>query len=163
VSGRAPWLWTGGALLLSLILSSAVGPVGIPPASILRLLLQDLGLAATPAEISATFRTILFETRLPHSALMALAGMAPGASGAAYQGLCRDPLADPYILGVAAGAGLGAITAMTIQWPTTALGMATVPAAAFLGAMATVGVITSVIGAPFFLWLLRRAKNEAFW
>ena len=137
----APWLWTGGSLLLLLVLNSAVGPVTIPPGTVVRLLLDRFGLAVGPVDAPGTFATILFDIRLPHTALMALAGLALGVSGAAYQGLFRNPLADPYILGVAAGAGLGAITAMTIQWPTTMLGMATIPAAAFVGAMATVGVV----------------------
>lgn len=137
----APWLWTGGSLLLMLILNGAVGPVTIPPGTVVQLLLDRLGLGASPADVPGVFRTILFEIRLPHTALMALAGLALGASGAAYQGLFRNPLADPYILGVAAGAGLGAITAMTIQWPSTVLGMASVPAAAFVGALATVAVV----------------------
>jgi iron complex transport system permease protein len=64
-----------------------------------------------------------------------------GASGAAYQGLFRNPLADPYIIGVASGAGLGAVLAMTAHWPTTVSGMAVIPTAAFAGALATVGVV----------------------
>jgi iron complex transport system permease protein len=137
-------LWTGGALAVLLVLSGAVGPVTIPPRTVLRLLLESLGVLSGPAEISPTFRTILFEIRLPHTALMALAGLALGSSGAAYQGLFRNPLADPYILGVAAGAGLGAVTAMSIHWPTTLLGVAAIPAAAFLGAMATVGMVYAI-------------------
>ncbi len=76
--------------------------------------------------------------------LMALAGMALGASGAAYQGLFRNPLADPYIIGVASGAGLGAILVMTAQWPSSLLGMAAVPVAAFVGALLTVALVYSI-------------------
>lgn len=140
----APWLWTGGALLLSLTLNSAVGPVTIPPGSVVRLLLERLGATIATTDLPATFNTILFDIRLPHTALMALTGLALGASGAAYQGLFRNPLADPYILGVAAGAGLGAIIAMTAHWPTSVLGMAALPAAAFVGAVATVSLVYSI-------------------
>jgi len=44
-------------------------------------------------------------------------GSALGISGTSYQGLFRNPLADPYLIGVASGAGLGAVIAMSIQWP----------------------------------------------
>jgi iron complex transport system permease protein len=73
--------------------------------------------------------------------LIALAGMALGGSGAAYQGLFRNPLADPYLIGVASGAGLGAVIAMSIHWPYTFWGLMAVPMAAFLGALLTVTVV----------------------
>jgi iron complex transport system permease protein len=75
---------------------------------------------------------------------MALTGMALGGSGAAYQGLFRNPLADPYIIGVASGAGLGAVLAMTVQFPSSLLGMAAVPVAAFVGALVTVTLVYSI-------------------
>jgi iron complex transport system permease protein len=76
--------------------------------------------------------------------LIAITGMALGGSGAAYQGLFRNPLADPYIIGVASGAGLGAVLAMSVNWPTSTLGMATVPVAAFVGALLTVGLVYAI-------------------
>jgi iron complex transport system permease protein len=94
-----------------------------------------------PQDWPQTFETILFQIRLPHTLLMALVGMGLAGSGAAYQGLFRNPLADPYIIGVAAGAGLGAVGAMSIQWPDSLLGMATVPVAAFVGALLTVALV----------------------
>jgi iron complex transport system permease protein len=89
-----------------LVLNSAVGPVTIPPGTVVRLLLARAGLAGVPAGIPATFSTILFDIRLPHTALLGLAGLALGVSGAAYQGLFRNPLADPTSWR-GAGAGLG--------------------------------------------------------
>ncbi len=124
--------------LLALVLNTALGAVPIPPDTLLRLLAQRwLGL---PGEASAPsyMATILFDLRLPHTALMALTGMALSISGAAYQGLFRNPLAGPYLIGVASGAGLGAVVALSLFWPTQLLGMYTVPAAAFVGALLTV-------------------------
>lgn len=144
VRDLAPWLWTGGALLVMLVLSGAVGPVGIPPGTVVRLIAAKLPLVEVTADWPATFATILYDIRLPHTLLMALAGMALGASGAAYQGLFRNPLADPYIIGVASGAGLGAVLAMTARWPTTLLGMLAIPVAAFVGAVLTVGLVYSI-------------------
>ncbi len=137
----APWLWASMALLCALLLSVTVGPVRIPPWTVVRMLAERLAWMKIEADWPATFATILFEIRLPQTILMALTGMALGGSGAAYQGLFRNPLADPYIIGVASGAGLGAVMAMTLQWPTTLLGMYIIPAAAFIGALLTVALV----------------------
>jgi len=123
------------------ILSTAVGPVAIPPNVIFKIILARLPFAAIEVDWPNTFNTILYQIRLPHTALMALTGMALGASGAAYQGLFRNPLADPYIIGVASGAGLAAVLTMSLRWPSTTLGLLTIPAAAFAGALITVGIV----------------------
>lgn len=137
----APWLWTGGALVALAVLNAGVGPVGIPPAVVVKALLARLPGLKVEVDWPATFDTILFRIRFPHMVLIALTGMALGGSGAAYQGLFRNPLADPYIIGVASGAGLGAVLAMASHWPSTPLGMASVPLAAFVGAVLTVTVV----------------------
>ena len=82
---------------------------------------------------------LTFACRAP--LLILLAGAALSGSGAAYQGLFRNPLADPYIIGVASGAGLGAVIAMALHWPATILGALVIPIAAFVGALITVGVV----------------------
>lgn len=144
-AGRyAPWLWTGGAALIMIVLSTATGPVTLEPTLVLRLVLDKLPLVDLPATWPATAATIVYDIRLPHTILMALAGMALGGSGAAYQGLFRNPLADPYIIGVASGAGLGAVLVMSLNWPATLLGTLAVPLAAFLGAILTVAVVYSI-------------------
>ncbi len=81
------------------------------------------------------------QVRLPHTVLVALTGAALAGSGAAYQGLFRNPLADPYLIGVASGAGLGAVLAMSRQWPSDWLGLYIVPIAAFLSAVATIVIV----------------------
>ncbi len=137
----APWMWASMVLLCGLLLSVAIGPVRIPPLTVVRMLADQMGLVKIEADWPATFTTILFDIRLPQTILIALTGMALGGSGAAYQGLFRNPLADPYIIGVASGAGLGAVMAMTLHWPVTLLGMSIIPAAAFIGAVLTVAVV----------------------
>jgi iron complex transport system permease protein len=76
--------------------------------------------------------------------LIALTGAALAGSGAAYQGVFRNPLADPYLIGVASGAGLGAIAAMAIRWPQALLGLYAIPVAAFIGAILTVILVYSI-------------------
>jgi iron complex transport system permease protein len=97
-----------------------------------------------PASINSTFSTIVYEIRLPHTLLIALTGAALAGSGATYQGLFRNPLADPYLIGVASGAGLGAVFVMSQQWPQTLLGFYTIPAAAFFGALIAVVSVYSI-------------------
>jgi iron complex transport system permease protein len=94
-------------------------------------------------EIPAAFETIVMAIRLPHAILIALTGAALAGSGAAYQGLFRNPLADPYLIGVASGAGLGAVLAMVMRSSTgpTSIGLFTIPIGAFLGAILTVAIV----------------------
>jgi iron complex transport system permease protein len=139
--GPTPWIVTIGVLLAAAILSAAVGSVDIPPRDVIRILLAQLpGMHISP-DWPETFATILLDIRLPGMALTILTGMALGASGAAYQGLFRNPLADPYILGVAAGAGLGAVMAISFGWTSTRLGLSIIPLVAFVGGLGAVGLV----------------------
>ena len=130
---RNPFFITLLALIVMLIVSLAIGSVFIPPAELWRLV--------NGTSDSDTFRTILWNIRLPRTALIALIGAALAGSGAAYQGLFRNPLADPYLIGVASGAGLGAIIAMSVRWPFTILGLLAVPLAAFIASLLTVYLV----------------------
>jgi iron complex transport system permease protein len=130
---RNPFLIAFITLLIMLILSMAIGSVFIPPMDVLRTLIGTTS--------NQTFSTILFDIRLPRTILIALVGAALAGSGATYQGLFRNPLADPYLIGVASGAGLGAILAMSIEWPYTYLGLFAVPLAAFLASLLTVYLV----------------------
>jgi iron complex transport system permease protein len=88
-----------------------IGPAGLPAASALLTLFDWIPGVSAP-DISSAHRSILFSWRLPRVALGALVGACLAMSGAAYQGVFRNPLADPYLLGAAAGAGLGATIAI---------------------------------------------------
>jgi iron complex transport system permease protein len=138
---RRPYLLNIALLSLALLLSVAVGSVFIPPAALASLFLERLPGIPADAEWPGAFSIILFRIRLPHTALVTITGAALAGSGAAYQGLFRNPLADPYLIGVASGAGLGAVLAMASPLSARWLGLFTVPAAAFLGALLTVGIV----------------------
>jgi iron complex transport system permease protein len=131
------YYWLILVLIAAGLLSLATGSVSIPPGSLLRLILGDTGWIAG----NATLVTILVDLRLPHMLLMLLVGAALGGSGAAYQGLFRNPLADPYLIGVASGAGLGAVLVMSIQLPYTTPGLMAVPLAAFSLGLGTVWLV----------------------
>lgn len=135
-----PYLSTLGFLLLAVILSIAIGSVAIPPADLVRILAAWLN-GSPLAEPLSTFAFILTDIRLPRTALVLLTGAALGCSGTAYQGIFRNPLADPYLIGVASGAGLGAVAAMSVNWAYSFWGLMAVPAAAFCGALLTVALV----------------------
>lgn len=127
-----PFLLTLAVLIVTLILSLAIGSVFIPPAELWDIV-RGVG--------EETFTFIVWNIRLPRTILIALAGAALGGSGAAYQGIFRNPLADPFLIGVASGAGLGAVIAMSIQWPYSFWGLMAIPLASFLAALLTVVIV----------------------
>jgi iron complex transport system permease protein len=131
-------------LIAALILSVAIGSVYIPPQAMLAVLARLVGSSGAPTVSTEISSTILLEIRLPHALLLLLTGAALAGSGAGYQGLFRNPLADPYLIGVASGAGLGAVAAMSIRWPADLAGLYVIPAAAFIGALVTVAIVYSL-------------------
>jgi iron complex transport system permease protein len=134
------WVLAGLVLVgAAVLLSVALGPVALSPAAVLR----DLAGIAPIAE--ERLRDVLYELRLPRAVLGLLVGGTLALSGAAYQGVFRNPLADPYLLGAAAGAGLG-VTIVLVGVSGGALLPLSVPAAAFLGALAAVAA-TWLLGA----------------
>lgn len=128
-----PYFLTLLLLLFALLLSAALGSVLIAPA--------EVWAALTGQAVSGAIHTILWDIRLPRTVLIALVGAALAGSGAAYQGLFRNPLADPYLIGVASGAGLGAVLAMSAQWPYDFWGLLAVPLAAFGAGLLTVALV----------------------
>ena len=96
-----------------------------------------------PLDMSDIDRTIVFSIRLPRVLISLLMGMALGASGAVLQGILRNPLADPYILGISSGASLFAAFGIIMGF--SFIGTFTIPALAFTGAILT-GVIVGIIG-----------------
>ncbi len=136
-----PYLLNIVFLLLALLLSVAVGAVFIPPGLLARLLAAGISGTLVDVEGAQTFAAILFQIRLPHTALVAITGAALAGSGAAYQGLFRNPLADPYLIGVASGAGLGAVLAMALQTSIGGVWLFAVPLAAFAASLLTVAAV----------------------
>lgn len=130
-----PYLFSLLILALALILSLAVGSVFLSPAQLWDALTRH-GTQITTA--------ILWDIRLPRTVLVALTGMALSGSGAAYQGLFRNPLADPFLIGVASGAGLGAVIAMSIQWPYSFWGLMAIPVASFIAGLLTIFIVYSL-------------------
>ena len=127
-------------LLLAVVAGVAIGPAALSPAQVI----DAIG-ARLPwhphTGLSAIDVAIVWQIRLPRVALGVLVGSMLAGGGAAYQGIFRNPLADPYLLGVAAGAGLGATT-VVVSGGNPAL----MPPAAFAGAAGAVA-LTYLLGA----------------
>jgi len=117
-----------GALLAGVL----VGAVELSPGRVLAEVADRLPWVSVDSGLTGQQAAIVWELRLPRVVLAALVGATLAAAGAAYQGVFRNPLADPYLLGVAAGAGLGA----TLGIVTVGSASPVVPAAAFAGAVA---------------------------
>jgi iron complex transport system permease protein len=136
-----PFVLSAILLAAAGLLSLMVGSTSISPLVIFDVILSAVKGVPSALDPNGVYTTILFDLRLPRLVLLLLVGASLAGSGAAYQGLFRNPLADPYLIGVASGAGLGAIAAMTIQWPYTTLGWMFVPLAALLGGVGAVLVV----------------------
>ena len=136
---RLPLLVALAFLVVSMLLGIAVGPVGISPVAVAGTVLAHLGLAHP--HVSAVDQAIVWELRLPRVVLACLVGAMLAAGGAAYQGVFRNPLADPYLLGVAAGAGLGATLVIVSGHYVSVV----LPVVAFVGAVGAVA-LTYVLG-----------------
>ena len=136
-----PIILAAGLAFIAACLSLAVGTISIPVTTVLKVFLSRLPGLDIHIDWPVTFETILLDLRFPRTVLIALTGASLAGSGAAYQGLFRNPLADPYLIGVASGAGLGAVIAMSIKWPASLFGYFTIPFAALLTGMLTVMLV----------------------
>ena len=143
------------ALVVALVAAVAVGSTAVPPATVAAVVARHLGFPAAvtwaPAEDA-----IVWQLRLPRALAAALVGAALATSGALFQGLFRNPMADPFVLGISSGAAFGATLALAL--PVLALapsaapvalwaglsGNATVPLCAFAGALLTATVVAGV-------------------
>jgi iron complex transport system permease protein len=131
-----PLLLSSLLLIIVIILAVGVGSAYISPSRVLTAI--GHGLMGT---ISSSEDTIIWQMRLPRVLLSALVGAALAVSGVAFQGLFRNPLADPYLLGVASGAGFGATLVMVFAASVPLLVTIGVPPAAFLAGLLSVACV----------------------
>jgi cobalamin transport system permease protein len=140
-------LWACGAvafLCLSLVVGVLAGPVHLGVGPVLESVAARLHVPGFESSLSPTDEAILWEIRVPRVVLAALVGGMLSLAGATYQGVFRNPLADPYLLGVAAGAGLGATIAIAYV-PDGLRGQRALPLAAFVGGAVAV-MLTYAVG-----------------
>ena len=144
--GLSP-LWACSAvafLVVSLVIGVLVGPIHLGVGDVFESAAARLHIPGFSTSLSPTDEAILWQIRVPRVVLAALVGAMLAVAGATYQGVFRNPLADPYLLGVAAGAGLGATIAIAYL-PQGLRGQRLLPLAAFVGGAVAV-MLTYAVG-----------------
>lgn len=136
----------GGILLVGVLLAIALGPITIPPFGVAAALVDLLPQIRVDTGLTAQQLAIVTELRLPRVVLGVLVGSMLAVCGAAYQGVFRNPLADPFLLGSAAGAGLGATIAIVSGLGHVGSFGFGLPLAAFAGSLFAVA-LTYLLGA----------------
>jgi iron complex transport system permease protein len=132
--GKMKWLWGGGlliALILSVSLGVFLGSTHVGFWTVWKVILQHTGLM-DGVNMDEADAAIIWELRLPRVLLVGLVGACLATAGVIYQGLLKNHLADPYILGVSSGAAVGAALAIITGWGNRSGWM--LPLFAFLGA-----------------------------
>jgi iron complex transport system permease protein len=131
-------------LVIVVVLATSIGSVEIPFPTTLKILVSKLTFLNITQDWDIAVEAIVFDIRLPRVVLAALVGAALALAGATYQGLFRNPLADPYLIGVAQGAALGAVIGFLMPLSGISLGLGLVPLLAFIGALLSVLVVYSL-------------------
>ncbi len=121
-----------GTLVAALLAGILIGAAGLSSRGVVLELVDGLPGVSVDSGLSPTQQAILWQIRLPRVVLGAMVGATLAVAGAAYQGVFRNPLADPYLLGVSSGAGLGATLGIVAGGSIGPLG---IPPVAFLGGL----------------------------
>jgi iron complex transport system permease protein len=131
-------------LVVVVVLAAAIGSVQIPFLTTSSILISKLPLIELTPNWTGALETIVLEIRLPRVILAGLVGAALAIAGATYQGLFRNPLADPYLIGVAQGAALGAVIGFLIPSTWHGWGFGIIPLLAFTGALVSTATVYSL-------------------
>ncbi|PPA69667.1 FecCD family ABC transporter permease [Jeotgalibacillus proteolyticus] len=151
-------VWLGYSLSLILLavsftLAITLGSVQVPFKEMLHIFWGTL--FGTNGEMDGMLRTIVIDIRFPRVVLAALVGASLAIAGASFQGLLKNPLADPYTLGVSSGASVGAVTTIFFGLTIPGLGSFTLPVISILAAL-----ITLIIVLTFARFVERSMKME---
>ncbi|HEX3019434.1 MAG TPA: iron chelate uptake ABC transporter family permease subunit [Chitinispirillaceae bacterium] len=131
------------SLVLAALLSVMIGPVFVHPVTIIQFWLEKLSFGLLHYDIQEMHRVIIMNIRMPRVIVAILVGMGLSASGAAMQGLFRNPMAEPYVLGMSSGAAAGASAAIVLGIGGL-FGVYAVPVMAFITAVITIFVVYSI-------------------
>jgi len=147
LSRNTKWLFWLGALWILLVfvmvVSSGLGAARISPSKILRIVFSRMLLVNIEKNWDDTDEDILIKVRLPRVFIACVVGAGLALAGVVFQALLRNPLAEPYILGVSSGGSLGAVIAIILGIGSIK-GLSTLPFFAFLGALSTMFLVYSI-------------------
>ena len=132
------------ALFLVIIISSMVGVADITFVDGAKIILNRIILLDRLISLDGikhNYITIVWDIRFPRILLSALIGCGLSVSGAAFQGMFKNPMADPYVLGVSSGAALGATIGIVLGFQSSLLGLGSITIMAFIGAITTMIVV----------------------
>ena len=129
------------AAMLVVTFATTIGSVNIDFLTSIKVLISRLTFFTFSSDWTSNTETIIMNIRLPRIILSGLVGAALSISGATYQGLFRNPLADPYLIGAAQGAALGAVAGFLLPIEFSAMGFSIIPILAFSGAIISVAVV----------------------
>ena len=141
---RSPHLFLlSSLLLLIIVLSTGMGYLEISPTEVIKIVLaRIIGDHELLKGLNHVFPYVVWEVRLPRILTSAIVGAGLSISGVIFQGILLNPLADPYTLGISAGAAFGASIALFLD--ITSLGIYSVPIFAFCGAVGTLAAVMSL-------------------
>lgn len=137
-AGRAAVLWTAAlvGLLASVAVATTIGPSDLGPGDALAVTLSRVGLGASG--LSGIQEAIIWDLRLPRAVLAAVCGAGLALCGVVLQSLLRNPLADPFVLGISSGASAGAVAVVVLG---VGAGAVTLTSGAFVGALLAFGLV----------------------
>ena len=128
-------------LLVAMLLGISIGTVSVPVIDILKIIGTEIFRLSPNEQIDPMYTNIVLNIRLPRVILAGLVGASLAIAGAAFQGLLRNPLADPYTLGVSSGASVGAVLTMFFGISIPFVGLLTLPLLSILFAFITIFVV----------------------
>lgn len=143
---RLTILFLFALLVFSIILSVSIGYTSISFKNVIEIFLNNTPIvnSLTHFNVSPIETTLILQVRFPRALCAALVGAALSIAGATYQGLFRNPMADPYTIGASSGAALGATASIVLGISITILGVKTLPIFAFIGCLLTVLSVYSI-------------------
>lgn len=131
-------------LLITIVLSIGIGSVVIYPQDIFLSLITLIPIFDYQSDISESLIVIINQIRLPRIILAGIVGFSIALSGATFQSIFKNPLADPYLIGAASGSALGATIVLMIIGPVILIQVSILPLASFLGGIVAVGITVMI-------------------
>jgi iron complex transport system permease protein len=132
------------ALGIAICIGAGLGAVSISPITTAKVLTHHFLQIPWLSSWSEMEKTIILDVRLPRIMVALLAGFALASAGVIFQALLRNPLADPFVIGVSSGAAVGAVIAMALHLPISWFGISTIPVFSFLGGLGTILLIFTI-------------------